>query len=254
MDPERLRELLIDVSNGSRGVDDAMDDLKRLPFADLGYARVDHHRSLRQGVPEVVLAEGKSPEQVVGVTRELVRTHSGVLVTRLAPDAAAVLVAEVPEVEYLPVARIARYLPQTPVSLTSDPVFVVSAGTSDVPVAEEAIATLEVCGVVPRRLFDVGVAGLHRLIPHLEDLGRARAIIVVAGMEGALSSVVGGLVGTPVIAVPTSTGYGVSFKGLTALLGMLSSCAAGITVVNIDNGFGAAMAVVRMLRASRQDP
>jgi pyridinium-3,5-biscarboxylic acid mononucleotide synthase len=249
MDPLRLRELLEEVARGTRSIESTLDELRRLPFADLGYARVDHHRSLRQGVPEVVLAEGKTVEQILGITRELVSVHKGVFVTRLSPDGGAALVEALPEIEYLPVARIARYLPQPPVPLGTRPVFVVTAGTSDIPVAEEAIATLEVCGAPVERLFDVGVAGIHRLVGHLGELGGASAVIVVAGMEGALASVLGGLVAPPVVAVPTSVGYGVSLGGLTALFGMLSSCASGVTVVNIDNGFGAAMAVVRILRA-----
>jgi NCAIR mutase (PurE)-related protein len=251
MDPQRLRKLLEEVAAGERHLDAAMDELRRLPFADLGYARVDHHRSLRQGVPEVVLAEGKTTEHLVGVVRELVREHRGVLVTRLAAEAAAALTAAVDGVEYIEIARVARYLPEPPERVGETPVVVVSAGTSDIPVAEEAIATLEVCGVPFERLYDVGVAGIHRLLGSLDGLYRAPAVIVVAGMEGALPSVIGGLVACPVVAVPTSVGYGVSLGGLTALFGMLSSCAAGISVVNIDNGFGAAMAVVRMMQGAR---
>jgi NCAIR mutase (PurE)-related protein len=250
VDPERRLKLLQEVGRGARDAASALDELKRLPFADLGYARVDHHRSLRQGIPEVVLAEGKTPEQIIGITRELVREHKTVLVTRLAADVAQGLVASIPEMEYLSVARVARYVETAPAPLADRVVQVVTAGTSDIPVAEEAIATLEICGAPCERLYDVGVAGIHRLIAHLEQLSRAPALIVVAGMEGALASVIGGLVAAPVIAVPTSIGYGVSLGGLTALFGMLSSCAAGVTVVNVDNGFGAAMAVVRLLRAT----
>jgi hypothetical protein len=247
MDPRRLELLLSRVRSGEVDVAGALSELSTLPFADLGYARVDHHRALRQGVPEVVLAEGKTPEQIVGVVQELVRGGHDVLVTRLAGDPAQAVLAAVPALEYVPLARIAKARQHPPERRGSGFVAVVTAGTSDIPVAEEALETLGMCGVEAERFFDVGVAGLHRIIAQLGRLREARAIIVIAGMEGALASVVGGLVAAPVVAVPTSVGYGVSLGGMTALFGMLSSCAAGVTVVNIDSGFGAAMAVVRLM-------
>ncbi len=252
MDPRRLELLLARVQAGEVDVGSALAELSTLPYADLGYARVDHHRSLRQGVPEVVLGQSKTAEQIIGVAEELVRGGHDVLVTRLGAESASVVVARVPGLEYSPVARIAklRQRPRTPRGAGF--VALVTAGTSDIPVAEEAFETLDMCGVDAERIYDVGVAGLHRIVSHLPRLRQAAAVIVVAGMEGALASVVGGLVAVPVIAVPTSIGYGVSFSGITALFGMLSSCAAGVTVVNVDNGFGAAMAVVRLL--SRPSP
>jgi NCAIR mutase (PurE)-related protein len=252
MDPKRLEQLLSRVRAGEVTVDEALSELRTLPFADLGYARVDHHRALRQGIPEVVLGEGKTVDQIVGVAEELIRAGQRVLVTRLSAEKGAEVRARLPLLEYLPVARIARYRADAPgaaVAPSPEFVAVVTAGTSDIPVAEEAAETLAMCDVRAERVYDVGVAGIHRLTAQLDRLRQARALIVVAGMEGALASVVGGLVAAPVIAVPTSIGYGVSLGGITALFGMLSSCASGVTAVNIDNGFGAAMAVVRLVKA-----
>jgi NCAIR mutase (PurE)-related protein len=248
MDPKRLELLLSRVRSGEVDIDAALSELRTLPYADLGYARVDLHRALRQGVPEVILGEGKTPEQIVGVAEALIREGQRVLVTRLSPSSAEAVRARLPALEYVAAARIARYRSDAP---NPGPGFVavVTAGTSDIPVAEEAAETLAMCDVRVERIYDAGVAGLHRITAQLERLRQATALIVVAGMEGALASVVGGLVAGPVIAVPTSIGYGVSLGGLTAMFGMLSSCAAGVTVVNIDNGFGAAMAVVRLVRA-----
>jgi pyridinium-3,5-biscarboxylic acid mononucleotide synthase len=248
MDPAKLRELLEEVRGGSATIEDAVTRLKDLPFADLGYAMVDHHRALRQGVPEVILGQGKTADQIVGIARELARTGQNVLVTRLDEAKAQLVLAAYPELVYTPVARIAT-LEQKPIPrLGSKPVALVSAGTSDQPVAEECAETLRMLGVAVERVYDVGVAGIHRLLHRRETLERTAAVIVVAGMEGALASVVGGLVESPIIAVPTSIGYGASFGGLAALLGMLTSCASGVTVVNIDNGFGAAFAAARILR------
>jgi NCAIR mutase (PurE)-related protein len=249
MDPERLRSLLQSVASGSTQVDSALEQLRRLPFDDLGYARVDHHRALRQGVPEVVLGQSKSSAQIAGVARSLIRAGHSVFITRLDADKAQAVVQEVPELAYHADSRTAHYAEVPPRLRTRDESLVVTAGTSDLPVAAEALETLRVCGVPARGIFDVGVAGLHRILEHLDPLGKAPAVIVCAGMEGALASVVGGLVAAPVIAVPTSIGYGASVGGLAALLGMLSSCAAGVTVVNVDNGFGAAMAIVRQIAA-----
>jgi pyridinium-3,5-biscarboxylic acid mononucleotide synthase len=248
MDRSRLAQLLQAVQTGQVEVAAALAQLEQLPFADLSYARVDHHRALRQGMAEVIFAPGKSAEHVAGVARRLIDSGQDVLVTRLEPGAFDAVVARVPELVYNGPARTASYQLQ-PRNLSDERrVAVVTAGTSDVPVAEEAIETLRMAGIGCRRFFDVGVAGLHRLLAVLPDLNDAEALIVIAGMEGALPSVVGGLVAAPVVAVPTSVGYGTALAGFTAMLGMLTSCASGVTVVNIDNGFGAAMAVGRLLR------
>jgi NCAIR mutase (PurE)-related protein len=251
MDAERLRELLESVKGGSTSIESALGTLATLPFSDLGYARIDHHRALRQGLAEVVLAEGKAPEHVVGIVQRLIEAGDNVLVTRLVGRTADVLLQALPSLSYSVLGRTAS-LVQRPISERAcAPVAVVTAGTSDIPVAEEALETLRMFGVPAQRFFDVGVAGIHRLMGHLEALSAAPAVIVVAGMEGALPSVVGGLIGAPIVAVPTSVGYGTALAGFTALFGMLTSCASGITVVNIDNGFGAAMAVGRLI-ATRQ--
>ncbi len=248
MDEARLKELLAAVQAGSTGLDDAIAELRQLPFADLGFAMVDHHRAIRQGAPEVILGERKTAEQIVAIAKELARTKQNVLVTRIDPDKAAALVQAVPGMVHHALARTC-VLEQAPIpQLSAQKVALVSAGTSDIPVAEECAETMRMLGVSFERVFDVGVAGIHRLLHKRPALEEAGVVIVIAGMEGALSSVVGGLVDVPVIAVPTSIGYGASFKGLAALLGMLTSCASGITVVNIDNGFGAAFAAARILR------
>ena len=248
MDRQQLADLLAAVRSGACPVDEALERLRDLPFEDLGFAKIDHHRGLRNGFSEVVLGEGKTGEQVVAIAESLVRAGSDVLVTRLGPDAAAQLTAAVPGFEYHSLARLAvrRARPVEPVGRGT--VLVVSAGTADLPVAEEAAITAEFMGNAVERLYDVGVAGLHRLLGHRDRLWDASVLIVVAGMEGALPSVVGGLVDRPVIAVPTSVGYGTSLHGLAALLGMLNTCAAGVVVVNIDNGFGAAAAASRINR------
>jgi NCAIR mutase (PurE)-related protein len=247
MDPERLRSLLQAVGAGPVDVEAALAQLRRLPFEDLGFAHVDHHRALRQGVPEVILGESKTAAQIAGVARSIIAAGQAVFVTRLDAAKAVEVRALVPELVYHEASRTASFVQGELRMLPGDPVLVVTAGTSDLPVAAEALETLRMCGVPARGIFDVGVAGLHRILNHTTALESAPAIIVCAGMEGALASVVGGLVAAPVIAVPTSVGYGASLGGLAALLGMLSSCAAGVTVVNIDNGFGAAMAAVRWL-------
>ena len=247
MDPERLRALLSSVSAGVVDVDAAVQQLRRLPFEDIGFAHVDHHRALRQGVPEVILGQSKTAAQIAGVARSLIDAGQSVFVTRLDADKAIEVARLIPELVYHEASRTASYTNGEARLRPGDPVLVVTAGTSDLPVASEALETLRMCGVSARGIVDVGVAGLHRILNHSAALESAPAIIVCAGMEGALASVVGGLVAAPVIAVPTSIGYGASLGGFAALLGMLSSCAAGVTVVNIDNGFGAAMAVVRWL-------
>jgi hypothetical protein len=247
MDAEALRALLEQLKAGEVDTDAAVEQLKRLPFSDLGYARVDHHRALRLGLPEVVLGQGKTPEQILGIARALIAARQSVLVTRLAPEAASVVIAGLPEMRYSPVARIAKFEHEPVKQQGGAPVAVVTAGTSDMPVAEEAFETLEAFGIPALRVYDVGVAGIHRLFSQTEVLAQAPAVIVVAGMEGALPSVVGGLLGSPIVAVPTSIGYGAALGGFTALCGMLTGCASGVTVVNIDNGFGAAMAVARIV-------
>lgn len=237
MDAIDVRALLGRVASGEASVEDAVRSLETAPFADLGFAAVDHHRALRDGLPEVILAMGKTPAQVAAIAVEIVRAAGRVLVTRVEPAHRAALEAALPGIESNEHARLAWYDPD-PRPRTGD-VAVVSAGTSDIPVAEEAALTAEMMGASVQRHYDVGVAGLHRLAGRIEALRNANALVVAAGMEGALPSVIGGLVANPVIAVPTSVGYGASFGGLAALLGMLNSCATGISVVNIDNGFGA---------------
>jgi pyridinium-3,5-biscarboxylic acid mononucleotide synthase len=247
MDPTKIREILERVRAGDASVDDALGTLKDLPFTDLGYAMVDHHRAIRQGVPEVILGEGKSVAQIAGIARELARTGQNVFITRLSVEKAAEVRRVMPELVYVEASRTAS-LEQTPIPELGIAA-VVSAGTSDLPVAEECVETMRMLGIRAERVYDVGVAGIHRLLHKRAEIERASVIVVVAGMEGALASVVGGLSERPVIAVPTSIGYGASFHGLSALLGMLTSCASGVAVVNIDNGFGAAFAAARILRA-----
>jgi NCAIR mutase (PurE)-related protein len=245
--PERLRALLAEVASGSVAVDEAERRLAWAPVEDLDFARVDHHRALRQGFPEVVFGAGKTPEQLVAIVQRIAARGDGVLATRVAPEAEAPLRAALPEIRIDLLGRTA-WLPSTdPVERrTRGSVLIVTAGTSDLPVAEEAAVTARAFGNPVERLTDVGVAGIHRVLAARDVLASAAVVIVVAGMEGALPSVVGGLVSAPVIAVPTSVGYGAAFGGLSALLGMLNSCAQGVTVVNIDNGFGAAAAASRI--------
>ncbi|HEX8691867.1 MAG TPA: nickel pincer cofactor biosynthesis protein LarB [Longimicrobium sp.] len=247
MTPEKLRLLLSEVASGAVAPDEAERRLAWTPFEQLPFASVDHHRALRQGFPEVIFGEGKTPEQVVGIAQRIAARGDGVLVTRVAPAAAHALRAAFPSIELNALGRTAWLAPAEPTERTvRGTVLVVTAGTSDLPVAEEAAVTAHAFGNPVERMTDVGVAGLHRLLAQGEKLRSAAVIIVVAGMEGALPSVVGGLVSVPVIAVPTSVGYGASFGGVAALLGMLNSCASGVTVVNIDNGFGAACAAARI--------
>jgi len=250
MTPEGIRRLLEEVRDGSIPVEAAAERLARLPFEDRGDAVVDHHRAVRTGFPEVVLGEGKSAEQIARIAAEIARGGGDVLVTRVDPEKAAAARALFDELEHRPEARALVRL-EGPPAPSGGPIAIVTAGTSDIPVAEEAALVAEIAGVEVARIDDVGVAGVHRLLHRLDEIRRAVAIVVAAGMEGALPSVVGGLVAAPVIAVPTSVGYGASFGGVTALLGMLSSCAAGVTVVNIDNGFGAGYAAALVARAVR---
>lgn len=248
MHPEQIKELLIAVSTGSCDVDAALTKLRNLPFEDAGVAMIDHHRTLRQGLPEVVYGEGKTAEQLVTIIGRMIAHGGNVLSTRLSPEKGAVLQATYPQGEYDPLARTFVVLQQPIVAQGKGTVLVICAGTSDLAVAKEAAITARLFGNPVDELSDVGVAGIHRLFAHSEKLRSAAVVIVVAGMEGALPSVVGGLVAAPIIAVPTSVGYGAAFGGIAALLGMLNSCAGGVTVVNIDNGFGAAYAASRINR------
>jgi NCAIR mutase (PurE)-related protein len=242
MDRERLTELLERVKKGNVTVSEATRRLRHLPFEDLGFAKVDHHRTLRQGFPEVILGEGKEPRQIAAIVRAMRRRRNNILITRLSVEKMSRLKRLVTGLRYYLEARAATWTGSPVVPKGRGTVLVVCAGTSDIPVAEEAVLTAVMLGNSVERLFDVGVAGIHRLLENRSRLDSASVLIVVAGMEGALPSVVAGLTDKPVIAVPTSIGYGASFNGVTALLGMLNSCAAGVTVVNIDNGFGAGFA------------
>jgi NCAIR mutase (PurE)-related protein len=215
-----------------------MGRMRHMPFEDLGFAKVDHHRALRHGMPEVIFAQGKTPEQVVAIAGSLLANAQNVLITRATRECAALVAAQLPDSEYLPLSGAIRFWRDRTVH-GKGRIAVVCAGTSDIPVAEEAQITAELMGNDVDTIHDIGVAGIHRLMSSRERLTQARVVVVCAGMEGALPSVVGGLVSVPVIAVPTSIGYGASFHGLAALLGMLNSCASNVTVVNIDNGFGA---------------
>lgn len=237
MNTETLKALLQQVQAGDTSPGDALKRIKTLPFEDLGYARVDHHRSVRTGVPEVIYCAGKTTEQIVGIARRIAEHHDNILATRAGREVYEAVKQDIPDCEYHDMARIIVVKPR-PVEQVGK-IAMVCAGTSDLPVVEEAAVTASVLGNHVTRLYDVGVAGIHRLLDSCEELFSANVAVVVAGMEGALASVVGGLVDYPVIGVPTSVGYGASFGGLSALLSMLNSCASGVSVVNIDNGFGA---------------
>ena len=238
MNEDQLRSLLEQVRNGATDVEAALARVRHMPFEDLGFAKLDHHRELRHGMPEVVLAKGKTPEQIVTIARRLLAVSQNVLITRTDAASAAVIKENLGGAEHFPLSGAIRFWRDKTVR-GKGKIAVVCAGTSDIPVAEEAQVTAEVMGNQVEAVYDVGVAGIHRLIENSSRLAEARVVVVCAGMEGALPSAVGGLVSCPVIAVPTSVGYGASFHGLAALLGMLNSCASNVTVVNIDNGFGA---------------
>jgi len=235
---DSILKLFQQVRRGKLSPDEAVARLRHLPFEDLGFAKLDHHRSLRAGLPEVILGQGKTPAQIAEIFSRLAQHGGNILATRASREQFAAVKKKVRKAEYRELAR-AIVLQRDHKMYGKGIIAVVSAGTSDIPVAEEAVATAEVMGNDVEHLYDVGVAGIHRLLANRETLTRARVIIVCAGMEGALPSVVGGLVGVPVIAVPTSVGYGAAFKGVAALLGMMNSCASNVSVVNIDNGFGA---------------
>lgn len=238
MDNNKLKQLLEGVKEGSVNIDEAMSELKKLPFEDIGYAKVDHHRNLRNGYPEVIYCQGKTVEQIKGIVERLMKTDNNIMATRAGREVFEGIKEVTPDAVYYEMARIV-VVKRREIITSEKYIAVVTAGTSDMPVAEEAAVTAEVMGNNVKRIFDVGVAGIHRLLAHTDQLMNANVIIVAAGMEGALASVVGGMVDKPVVAVPTSVGYGASFGGLSALLTMLNSCASGIGVVNIDNGFGA---------------
>jgi NCAIR mutase (PurE)-related protein len=237
MDRANLKHLLEQVRDGAVGIDEALGRLRHMPFEDLGFAKVDHHRAIRHGMPEVIFGKGKAPEHVLAIAERLLDRSGNLLCTRTEPAAAELVRARFPEAEYFPLSGVLRVWRDRALH-GKGTIAVVCAGTSDIPVAEEAQLTAEVMGNTVDSIHDVGVAGIHRLMANRERLHQARVAVVCAGMEGALPSAVGGLVACPVIAVPTSIGYGASFHGLAALLGMLNSCASNVTVVNIDNGFG----------------
>lgn len=248
MTEHRIREILQGVASGRITPNAALVKLKHLPFEDLGFAKIDRHRDLRRGVPEVVFGENKTVEQLAEIGRQVVRSRANLIITRLSADKAGALKRKLKGLVYHPDARLASIISAGVPQSGHGEVMVISAGTSDLPVAEEAALCAELFGNKVQRLYDVGVAGLHRLTSNLEAIARASVLVVVAGMEGALPSVVAGLLDKPVVAVPTSVGYGTAFGGLAALLGMLNTCSSGVTVVNIDNGFGAALAATLINR------
>ena len=238
MTPDEIKKILVNLQNGSTSVDSAFEQLKNLPFEDLGFAKIDHHRELRTGYPEVIFCAGKTHDQVLTIVEKMMSKGNTILGTRVSPDLAVAIKNKYKEAEFSEMAR-TFVIRQKTNQVSSTYISVVTAGTADIPVAEEAAITAEVFGNKVERIFDVGVAGIHRLYQRIDLIRGGKVIIAVAGMEGALPSVLGGLVDKPIIAVPTSVGYGANFHGLSALLTMLNSCAAGVSVVNIDNGFGA---------------
>ncbi|MFH1628546.1 MAG: nickel pincer cofactor biosynthesis protein LarB [Pseudomonadota bacterium] len=249
MNQDTLKNLLSRLSRGEITIEESLERLKSLPFEDLGFACIDHHRTLRKGLSEVIFGEGKDVPTIIGIMEQMLSHEENVLVTRLSPEKAREIQVRFPDGTYNEKAKMFIVIKQ-PVKITGrGTILVMTAGTSDIPVAEEAVVVARFMGNEVDTIYDVGVAGLHRLLGHWEKLTKAAVVVVAAGMEGALPSVVGGLVDKPVIAVPTSVGYGASFQGIAALLGMLNSCAAGVTVVNIDNGFGAGYAAGVINRA-----
>lgn len=248
MDREQLKTLLEQVRDQAVDIDDALMRLRHLPFEDIGFAKVDHHRAIRVGMPEVIFGKGKTPEQIHEIASRVLAKSQNLLATRVHPDAAERIRASFPDAEYFPASGALRVWRDRTMH-GKGKLAVISAGTTDMPVAEEAVVTAEVMGNEVISINDVGVAGIHRLFGNLEKFLEAKAVVVCAGMEGALPSAVGGLVSCPVIAVPTSVGYGASFNGLAALLGMLNSCASNVSVVNIDNGFGGGYVAALINRA-----
>ncbi len=239
MNIDALTKVLSAVADGALPVERAVDQLQHLPFEDIGLAHVDHHRSLRKGFPEVIFGQGKTSEQIIAILDKIQTVENIVLVTRIDGKKAAKVMVQFPSAQYFDQAHLLKIETRPPEITGQGTILIISAGTSDIPVAEEAVLTARAMGNEVKTIYDVGVAGIHRLFAHHQELKQAAVIVVVAGMEGALPSVVGGLVNAPVIAVPTSIGYGASLNGITALLGMLNSCSSNIAVVNIDNGFGA---------------
>jgi len=248
VDQERIKELLSKVKSGDLSVEEAVGRLRALPFEDIDVACIDHHRGLRKGASEVIFGEGKEVEDILAIMGSMIAQEEAILITRLSPEKAERIREKYPEAKYYTRSRVLTLSPRPSETRGRGTILVISAGTSDIPVAEEAAVTARFLGNQVDTLYDVGISGLHRLLGYKEKLFGASVIIVAAGMEGALPSVVGGLVDKPVIAVPTSIGYGASFQGIAALLGMLNSCASGVTVVNIDNGFGAGYAASLMNR------
>lgn len=238
MTKDNIEKLLHKVKNGEKSIEEALNDLRDFPYSDLKFARIDHHREIRTGYPEIVYCAGKTTEQVISIFRSMSESENNIIGTRANEDMFIAVKSFLPDVVYYKTARVLS-VRKKELQPSRSPIAVITAGTSDIPVAEEAAVTAELLGNNVLRVFDAGVAGIHRLVDKLPEIRKCRVIIVIAGMEGALASVVGGLVDKPVIAVPTSVGYGANFGGLSALLAMLTSCSAGVTVVNIDNGFGA---------------
>jgi NCAIR mutase (PurE)-related protein len=253
MDAKKLAELLQAIESGKVSSQIAFEQLKTFTYDELNFAKVDSYRAVRQGIPEVIFGPGKTVDQITEIALKLMEHHTVVVATKVEQAIAQTVVARIPEgqAQYDKTARMLIF-GRVPAPDYTKLVSVVTAGTSDLPVAEEAALYLVASGIVVNRIFDVGVAGIHRLLPYIERLNESQVVIVIAGMDGALASVIGGLVSTPVIAVPTSVGYGANFQGLSALLAMLSSCAAGLTTVNIDNGFGAAMAAIRIINSKTE--
>ncbi len=247
MNAKELEKILISIRDGSVSVDEALENLKEFPYTDLGFARIDHHRELRTGYPEIVYCAGKTNEQVEAIFRAMDSHGNNIIGTRAGREMFEFIAPSFPEAVYFDVARIIS-ISKKEIAPPATKIAIVTAGTSDIPVAEEAAVTAELLGNEVVRIYDAGVAGIHRLVDKLPEIRACRVSVVIAGMEGALASVVGGLVNMPVIAVPTSVGYGASFEGISALLAMMTSCAAGVTVVNIDNGFGAGFAASRINR------
>lgn len=247
MNAKELEKILISIRDGSVSVDEALESLKEFPYTDLGFARIDHHRELRTGYPEIVYCAGKTNEQVEAIFRAMDNHGNNIIGTRAGREMFEFIAPSFPAAVYYDVARIIS-ISKKEIAHPATKIAIVTAGTSDIPVAEEAAVTAELLGNEVVRIYDAGVAGIHRLVDKLPEIRACRVSVVIAGMEGALASVVGGLVNMPVIAVPTSVGYGASFEGISALLAMMTSCAAGVTVVNIDNGFGAGFAASRINR------
>lgn len=255
MDRKRLQSILQRIADRTLTVEQGLESLRTFPLENIQFARIDHHRALRQGIPEVIYAPGKTDKQIISIAQRILKAGCDTLVTRLPRPIYKIIKKQIPPLRYYPDARLALALSgrkKSPAIRTEKSVLVCCAGTSDIPVAEEAALTAWIMGCPVERLYDVGVAGIHRLFESRHSLDKASVIVVVAGMEGALPSVIGGMVRKPLIAVPTSIGYGTSFEGLAALLAMLNSCAAGITVVNIDNGFGAGVAAATIALAMKE--